>query len=127
MGIMFNIIDTERGEKADLMPLSGTLDYRLAFERRIRQLVEVPNTLAFEVWCARAEDIVIGKLLAWKEGRSRKHETDIFDMMVFHYSKIDSDLGESQIDESAKFLGEDVNLLWQDIKRDAQAEVDKDT
>ena len=71
MGIMFNIIDTDRGEKADLMPLSGTLDYRPAFERRVRQSVEVSGVEPFDVWCARVEDIVIGKLLAWKEGRSR--------------------------------------------------------
>ncbi len=125
MGIMFNIIDTERGEKADLMPLSGTLDYRPAFERRVRQLVEVTGAEPFEVWCARVEDVVIGKLLAWKEGRSRKHETDIFDIMVFHYSKNDSDLIESQIDNYARKLGEDVNNLWQDIKSDAKKEAGK--
>jgi len=125
MGIMFNIIDTERGEKADLVPLSGTLDYRPAFERRIRQIVEVSGTEPFEVWCARVEDVVIGKLLAWKEGRSRKHETDIFDIMVFHYSKNDSDLNEIQIDEYARRLGEDVHHLWMDIKADAKKEVGK--
>jgi hypothetical protein len=126
MGIMFNVIDTERGEKADLMPLSGTLDYRPAFERRIRQLVEVPNSEPFEVWCARVEDIVIGKLLAWKEGRSRKHETDIFDILVFHYSKKESDLREFLIDEYAKNLGEDTLNLWQDIKAEAKKEASKD-
>ncbi len=126
MGIMFNIIDTERGEKADLVPLSGTLDYRPAFERRVRQLVEVSGSEPFEVWCARAEDVVIGKLLAWQEGRSRKHETDIFDIMVFHYSKQDSDLDEAQIDEYAQRLAEDTNRLWQDIKAEAKSEAAKD-
>jgi hypothetical protein len=126
MGIMFNIIDTERGEKADLVPLSGTLDYRPAFERRVRQLVEVSGTEPFEVWCARPEDVVIGKLLAWKEGRSRKHETDIFDMMVFHYSKKDSRLEESRIDDYARSLGDETNQLWQDIKADAKNGADKD-
>lgn len=125
MGIMFNIIDTERGEKADLMPLSGTLDYRRAFERRVRQLVEAPGTDPFEVWCARVEDVIIGKLLAWKEGRSRKHETDIFDIMVFHYSKSDSDLKESQINEFSRRSGEDVHRLWMDIKSDARKEANK--
>ena len=60
MGIMFNIIDTERGEKADLVPLSGTLDYRHAFERRIRQLVEISGAEPFEIWCARPEDVIHG-------------------------------------------------------------------
>ena len=45
--------------------------------------------------------------------------------MVFHYSKKDSDLKESQIDERAQKLGEDTNRLWQDIKSDAQKEAGK--
>ena len=69
---------------------------------------------------------MIGKLLAWKEGRSRKHEMDIFDIMVFHYSKEDSGLEESRIDEYARRLGDDTNRLWQDIKADANMEADKD-
>jgi hypothetical protein len=70
MGIMFNIIDTDRGEKADLTPLSGTLDYRSAFARRVRQLVEIPGAEPFEIWCARPENVIHGKLLAWKDGRA---------------------------------------------------------
>ena len=34
LGIMFNIIDTSRGEKADLMPLTMASRYRQAFQRR---------------------------------------------------------------------------------------------
>jgi len=62
MGIMFNIIDTHRGEKADLIPLTSA--YKQAFEHRIRQSVEIPGTEPFEVWCARLEDVIIGKLMA---------------------------------------------------------------
>jgi hypothetical protein len=43
MGIMFNIIDTTRGEKADLVPLTLSPTYRLAFQRRVRQRIELPN------------------------------------------------------------------------------------
>jgi len=122
MGIMFNIIDTDQGEKADLVPLSGTLEYRPAFRRRVRQLVEIPGAEPFEIWCARPEDVIGGKLMAWKEGRSRKHEMDIFEMMVFHYLKAES--GESQmndadIDRRALELGEETNRFWQGIKADA--------
>lgn len=120
MGIMFNIIDTERGEKADLVPLSGTLDYRPAFARRVRQLVEIPGAEPFEIWCARPEDVIHGKLLAWKEGRSRKHENDIFEMMVFHYLNDSEDDLEKDIDEMAKPLGEETNQFWQKIKSDAK-------
>lgn len=122
MGIMFNIIDTNRGEKADLVPLSGTLDYRPAFERRIRQLVEIPGAEPFEIWCARPEDVIHGKLLAWKEGRSRKHETDIFEMMAYHFlnESGDSSLNEKLIDAIAATLGEETNQFWQKIKSDAK-------
>ena len=122
MGIMFNIIDTNRGEKADLVPLSGALDYRSAFERRIRQLVEIPGAEPFEIWCARPEDVIHGKLLAWKEGRSRKHETDIFEMMVYHFlnESGDSNLNEKLIDTIAATLGEETNQFWQKIKSDAK-------
>ncbi len=121
MGIMFNIIDTERGEKADLVPLSGTLDYRPAFARRVRQLVEIPGAEPFEIWCARPEDIIHGKLLAWKEGRSRKHETDIFEMMAFHYLNESGDSRlEKDVDKMAENLGEETNQFWQKIKTDAK-------
>lgn len=127
MGIMFNIIDTERGEKADLVPLSGSLDYRPAFERRVRQLVEIPGAEPFEIWCARPEDVIHGKLLAWKEGRSRKHETDIFEMMIFHFlnEPEDSPL-EEKIDHIAKTLGEETNQFWQKIKSDAKKDSNKE-
>lgn len=122
IGIMFNIIDTNRGEKADLVPLSGTLDYRPAFERRARQLVEISGAEPFEIWCARSEDVIHGKLLAWKEGRSRKHETDIFEMMAHHFLNLsDTDhLDEKMIDRIAETLGEETNQFWQKIKSDAK-------
>lgn len=127
MGIMFNIIDTERGEKADLVPLSGTLDYRPAFARRVRQLVEIPGAEPFEIWCARPEDVIHGKLLAWKEGHSRKHETDIFDMIIFHFlNEPEDSLLEEEIDKIAKTLGEETNQFWQKIKLDAKKDFNKE-
>lgn len=124
-GIMFNIIDTERGEKADLVPLSGTLDYRPAFERRVRQLVEIPGAEPFEVWCARPEDVIFGKLMAWKEGRSRKHETDILEIMRHHYLQENSELEEEDVDRIAKNLGEETSRFWQEIKSNAKKEAGK--
>ena len=35
MGIMFNIIDTSEGTKADLVPLKRDPEYRIAFERDV--------------------------------------------------------------------------------------------
>jgi hypothetical protein len=129
MGIMFNIIDTERGEKADLVPLGGIPAYRVAFKRRVRQLVEIPGADPFEIWCARPEDVIGGKLMAWKEGRSRKHETDILEMMRYHYFKKEmneSSLNEDEVDRFAKKLGDETNQFWQEIKSDAKKEASEE-
>lgn len=123
-GMMFNIIDTSRGEKADLVPLTMEPRYRQAFGRRVRQSVELLSAAPFEVWCARPEDVIIGKLMAWAEGRSRRHETDIYEMMVFHYLQLDpplsADFNEAFIAEQAQALGLDVTELWQVIRVSAQ-------
>jgi hypothetical protein len=130
MGIMFNIIDTERGEKADLIPITMARKYRQAFERRVRRQVEVPGMASLEVWCARPEDVIVGKLMAWAEGRSRKHETDIYEMMVFHYLGLDPDTSacfdESLVDAQAIALGIEVYDLWIRSKTAALAEVQRD-
>ena len=100
--------------------------YRQAFRRRLRQMVEVPGIEPFEVWCARPEDVIVGKLMAWAEGRSRKHETDIYEMMVFHYLDADPTLSaafdEAFVDAQAEILGEDVAGLWEAVKRAARRE-----
>jgi len=126
MGIMFNIIDTERGEKADLLPLTMASSYRRACRRRVRQRVDVPSAESFEVWCARPEDVIVGKLMAWAEGRSRKHETDIHEMMVYQYLGVDAEqsvaFDESYVDAEALRLGADVAELWETIKASAREE-----
>ena len=129
MGIMFNIIDTTRGEKADLVPLTMASRYRKAFGRRVRQTVEIPGVEPLEIWCARPEDVIVGKLMAWGEGRSRKHETDIYEMMVFHYLGADSalivKLDEAYVDAQARTLGEDVAELWEAVKAAARQEAER--
>jgi len=128
-GTMFNIIDTSRGEKADLIPITMEVRYYWAFQHRERQTVDVYGLAPFQIWCARREDIILGKLMAWQEGRSRKHETDIYEMLVFHYLHLDNtqepQLDKAYIDEQAKTLGQDVFDLWMAIKQAAQAEVDQ--
>jgi len=131
MGIMFNIIDSSRGEKADLIPLSMTPRYRLAFQHRVRQTVDVPGAEPFEVWCACLEDIIIGKLMAWAEGRSRKHEVDIYEMLVFYYLGAEptssAAFDEAYVDAQAKELGADVAEFWQAVKEAAQTEARQST
>lgn len=126
MGISFNIIDGKRGEKADLSPLTRDSRYRPAFGRRIRYEIKWPGEAAFMAWCARPDDVIYGKFLAWDEGRSRKHEADIYDMLVFQYLEADPMLAntfdEAYLDAQAQALGPDVAELWQSIKQAAQDE-----
>jgi hypothetical protein len=128
-GIMFNVIDTGRGEKADLIPLTATSPYRQAFQRRVKQTVSIPGSEPFEVWCAKPEDVIVGKLMAWAEGRSDRHPNDIRDMMVFLYAHIQGapteDFDEAYVDARAKALGADVDRLWQAAKEAARREADK--
>lgn len=128
LGIMFNIIDSSRGEKADLVPLSMTPRYQQAFQRRIRKIINDANGYPLEIWSARPEDVILGKLMAWAEGRSRRHETDIYDMMLWNDlssladgTKIDS----AFIDAQVQGLGADVIGLWQAIKEAAKEEAEK--
>lgn len=127
MGISFNIIDGKRGEKADLSPLTRDSRYRLAFRRRVRYEINWPGEASFMAWCARPDDVIYGKFLAWDEGRSRKHEADIYDMLVFKYLEADPVLAntfdETYLDAQAKALGPDVEELWQTIKQAAKDEV----
>ncbi len=53
LGIMFNIIDSSQGVKADLVPLSREPEYRAAFDNRVRCMVVDPQGNEFEIWCAR--------------------------------------------------------------------------
>ena len=126
MGIMFNIIDSSRGEKADLVPLAMAATYRRAFERRVRQRVQVPGAEPLEVWMARPEDVIVGKLTAWAEGHSRKHETDLFEMLLFNYLQVKGGAGatfdEAYIEAQVRALGEEVADLWKRIREAAQQE-----
>jgi len=125
-GTMFNIIDSGRGEKADLIPLSMASRYRLAFGRRIRQAVDIPRMHPLEVWCARPDDVIIGKLMAWTEGRSHKHETDIHEILVNHYLDPDDEqsapLDESYVDAQAQSLGAETDRLWRVLKQSARTQ-----
>ena len=127
LGILFNIIDSTRGEKADLIPLTMTLRYRQVFERRVRQVVGLAGGEALEFWCARPDDVILGKLMAWQQGRSHKHELDIRDLLVAHY--LDTEpaktglLDEAYLDRQASMIGADAEAFWKALKESAQREV----
>jgi hypothetical protein len=123
-GIMFNIIDMNQGVKADFVPLSGSPGYREAFARRTRRTFRDESGNEFEAWCARSEDIILGKLRAWQEGRSAKHPSDIREMLVFILSGLsDEELDLLYIATRAAKLGTEVAELWHRLFNQARAEI----
>ncbi len=126
MGIMFNLIDTNEGIKADLVPLKREPDYQIAFDRRVRRDFVDPAGNSFSAWVAQPSDIIVGKLNAWNEGRSDKHPKDIFSMLVFDLSgasdvSIDYDL----IAKEAKQTGQETLEMWNQVLARAKEEVAK--
>lgn len=126
MGIMFNIIDSTEGIKADLIPLKREPDYQVAFNRRIRETFTDENDEPFEAWVAQPTDIIIGKLQAWNEGRSNKHPDDIFAILFFclrGYSNYNVNLDE--VTKEAARLGRETLEMWNKTLAKAKEEIEK--
>jgi len=126
MGIMFNIIDSSEGLKADLVPLKREPEYQLAFNRRIRETFTDENDQPFEAWVAQPADIIIGKLQAWNEGRSNKHIDDIFAILFFclrGFSNYQVDLEE--VTKAAARIGQETLDLWNKTLARAKEEIEK--
>jgi hypothetical protein len=126
MGIMFNIIDSSEGLKADLVPLKREPDYQVAFNRRIRETFTDENNEPFEAWVAQPTDIIIGKLQAWNEGRSNKHPDDIFAILYFclrGFSNYQVDIKE--VAELAARNGQETLEMWLKTLARAKAEIEK--
>ena len=76
----------------------------------------------FEAWCARPEDVVVGKLMAWQEGRSTKHEWDIRDILAaarLGEDELSREFDLEYVDDWARRLGPDVELEWRGLKGQA--------
>lgn len=124
MGIMFNLIDTDEGIKADLVPLRREPEYRFAFERRIRREFVDPAGNTFAAWVAQPADIIIGKLHAWDEGRSNKHPSDIHDMLVFDMSGLsDAPIVLDEVTKAAAQIGKDTLEIWNQLVERAKEEI----
>jgi hypothetical protein len=82
-----------------------------------------------EVWYARPDDVIVGKLMAWNEGRSSKHEHDISAMLFFLYMASDPALvpyfDDRYINKKAKTISQDAFDFWRTLKRKAKARIKK--
>lgn len=89
----------------------------------IRRTFHDENGTPFEAWCARPEDIIIGKLLAWDEGRSAKHPNDIYAMLLFSFSGFgDEQLDLDYIAARAVAISAETGVLWRDLVARARQE-----
>ena len=126
MGIMFNIIDTNEGIKADLVPLKREPDYEVAFARRVRRNFLDPAGNAFTAWVAQPSDIIIGKLEAWNEGRSDKHPKDIHAMLAFDLSgSSDLPIDYEMVAKEAVRIGPETLDMWNKTLTRAKEEIEK--
>ena len=124
-GIMFNIIDTALGIKADLVPITREPEYRAAFAHRRRCTLVDTLGAQFEAWCARPEDVIAGKLMAWQEGRSAKHPSDIRTVLVFMLSGLAGEpLDVDYVTQRAVRIGPEATALWQQLLDQARADMD---
>ncbi|HRX03014.1 MAG: hypothetical protein KDI07_14560 [Anaerolineae bacterium] len=125
-GIMFNIIDGSQGVKADLVPLSREPEYQIAFNQRIRRRVYDGDGNPLDIWCARPEDIIVGKLMAWQEGRSAKHPSDIYAVLNFVLSGLaDMEFDVNYVSQRVTSIGADALRLWVTILDRVQSELDE--
>jgi hypothetical protein len=125
MGIMFNIIDSSEGLKADLVPLKREPEYQLAFNRRIRETFTDENDKPFEAWVAQPIDIIIGKLQAWNEGRSNKHPDDIFAILFFCLHGFSNyQIDTEEVAEQAALIGPETLDIWLKTLAKARKEIE---
>jgi len=126
LGILFNLIDTDRGEKVDLIPVTMDPHYRQALKRRVRLGFEDLSGEYVKAWYARPDDVIVGKLKAWTAAEGRRHEQDISAMLVFLFSGADPTLDkwfdEAYVDRRAASLGARTSKFWADLKKAARAQ-----
>jgi hypothetical protein len=81
-----------------------------------------------EAWFARPEDVIVGKLMAWSEGHSFKHELDIRDILIAVQLGDDPEIASTfdvgYIDDWVKELDNEAQKLWENLKQLAQHSID---
>ena len=105
----FNIIHAASGLKIDVLLVKHTPYDRHEFERRQRQ----PLLPGKDAYFARPEDVIIYKMLYFREGRSERHLRDIASMLRVSGAEIDT----RYVDEWAQRLG--LSDIWETVRRRA--------
>jgi hypothetical protein len=82
----FNVIQPFTGAKVDLVPLPGDIFTRTAFERRQRLEHDTEGHSAAFI---SAEDLVVAKLVAFRETQSDKHLRDARGILTTQWGRLD--------------------------------------
>lgn len=125
---MFYIIDSTTGDKVDLIPVSMNTYSRPALARRIRLPFEDLNGEEIEAWFARPDDVIVGKLHAWNESHSLRHEQDIGQMLLGLYldrAGLGKFYDEAYTNRNVRTISASAWSLWNKLKRAARSEVKK--
>lgn len=113
----FNVIQPATGAKVDLVPLPRDPFSRAAFERRRRLEYDVSGrSAAFIV----PEDLVIAKLVAFRETGSDKHLRDARGILVTQWERLD--LQAVRRRARAAGVGGQFEHVWQMARREAEGD-----
>lgn len=105
----FNFIDGATGMKVDFWPIGGRPFDEAQLKRRIAKTI-----LGHEVDFVSPEDLILAKLLWYKEGKSSKQSEDIASVM-----EIQQHLDRKYLEKWAKIQGtfETLQSLWKKHKK----------
>jgi hypothetical protein len=101
----FNVINPSSGNKIDFM-VAGHTDWAVAQLQRSRQVAIFPDQIA---QVAAPEDVILGKLVYYREGGSEKHLRDIAGILKFSGGMVD----RAYVYEFAQRLG--VADMWEAV------------
>ena len=101
----FNIIHAASGNKVDLMIVPAGAWGRAEISRRQRTRI-LPD---LEGYCARPEDVILGKLRYYREGGSEKHLRDIAGILKVSGEAVD----RAYVTQWAEEMG--LSEIWQGI------------
>jgi hypothetical protein len=101
----FNVIHPASGNKIDFM-IAGATPWSIAQLQRRKRIALFPNQ---EVAVAAPEDVILGKLVYYREGGSQKHLRDIAGILKISSESVD----RAYISQFAVQLG--VTDIWQAV------------
>ncbi len=109
---MFNVIHLNTGFKVDVWILNDDPYRREAFQRR--QRVRLFESSDAEVFVAAAEDIILSKLLWYRESQSKRDFNDVMGVYLIQLPMLDHQFLETWVEQ----LG--LTQLYEQLKQEAE-------